>query len=754
MELQGEIIEIIYKNDINSYCIAVLKLDKESRAIATELNDETTIVGYLPFVNIGDTLKVVGKVVEHQEYGKQFKVDTFEKSMPQTTKALERYLANCGIKGIGPATAKHIVEMFGEDTINVFKFEPTKLAQVKGITKDKAIEIANTFIENWEVWQLVGFLDKFGIGPESAEKIYKALGANAIEEINSNPYILIDLVNKVNFEQIDKMALGLGIEYNNEKRIRSGIKHALILMTFNGHCCTRYESLIDYVQKLLGVSENEVEECLINMKAKEDIVLEERDEEEWVYLYPYYRAEEEVARRLIDLDTYKNVKKIDKFDKELEMFEKKSNIDLSEKQKEAIKAINDNNVCVITGGPGTGKTTIIKTIIDIFKYNEMKPVLCAPTGRAAKKMTEATGEEAKTLHRLLEIGKLSDENPSMYKEVSVAPIDGDIVIVDEMSMVDLFLMNYLCKALYKGTKLVLVGDIDQLPSVGPGNVLKDIIESEEITTITLNKIFRQAAKSKIIVNAHRVNEGIGFITKQEIEDGVNADEYIDDDFFFVDERNKEKILYNIITLSGERLKNYGDYDFFKNIQVITPTKKGELGTKELNKILQQTINPSMETKKERKFGDSIFREGDRIMQIKNNYDIYWEKKEPRFEYGSGVFNGEFGTICNIDEESKQVKIKFDDDKEVWYQFAELDQIEHAYAITVHKAQGSEFDVVLMPISQTAPMLLTRNLLYTGMTRARKLLIIIGNKNIIDFMINNADNKKRNTGLAFKLRSGI
>ena len=754
MELQGEIIEIIYKNDINSYCIAVLKLDKESRAIATELNDETTIVGYLPFVNIGDTLKVVGKVVEHQEYGKQFKVDTFEKSMPQTTKALERYLANCGIKGIGPATAKHIVEMFGEDTINVFKFEPTKLAQVKGITKDKAIEIANTFIENWEVWQLVGFLDKFGIGPQSAEKIYKALGANAIEEINSNPYILIDLVNKVNFEQIDKMALGLGIEYNNEKRIRSGIKHALILMTFNGHCCTRYESLIDYVQKLLGVSENEVEECLINMKAKEDIVLEERDEEEWVYLYPYYRAEEEVARRLIDLDTYKNVKKIDKFDKELEMFEKKSNIDLSEKQKEAIKAINDNNVCVITGGPGTGKTTIIKTIIDIFKYNEMKPVLCAPTGRAAKKMTEATGEEAKTLHRLLEIGKLSDENPSMYKEVSVAPIDGDIVIVDEMSMVDLFLMNYLCKALYKGTKLVLVGDIDQLPSVGPGNVLKDIIESEEITTITLNKIFRQAAKSKIIVNAHRVNEGIGFITKQEIEDGVNADEYIDDDFFFVDERNKEKILYNIITLSGERLKNYGDYDFFKNIQVITPTKKGELGTKELNKILQQTINPSMETKKERKFGDSIFREGDRIMQIKNNYDIYWEKKEPRFEYGSGVFNGEFGTICNIDEESKQVKIKFDDDKEVWYQFAELDQIEHAYAITVHKAQGSEFDVVLMPISQTAPMLLTRNLLYTGMTRARKLLIIIGNKNIIDFMINNADNKKRNTGLAFKLRSGI
>ena len=767
MELEGEVIEIIYKNETNSYCIAVLKLDKDAMKSKNEqsnqvsllslnnsdidkLDDETTIVGYLPFVNIGDTLKVVGNFVEHPEYGKQFKVNIFEKKMPETTKALERYLANCGIKGVGPATAKNIVDMFGEDTLNIFKFEPEKLSQVKGITKDKALEIATTFIENWEVWQLVGFLDKFGIGPQSAEQIYKKLGVNAIEQIEANPYILIDLVAKVNFEQIDKMALDLGIEYNNEKRIRSGIKHALILMTYNGHCCTRYENLVEFVKKLLKVSENEIEDTLINMKAKEDIVLEERDGSEWVYLYDYYKAEDEITRRLIDLDNYSNIKKIDKFDKELKLFEKKSSIELSERQIEAIKAINENNVCVITGGPGTGKTTIIKTIIDIFKHNEMKPVLCAPTGRAAKKMTETTGEEAKTLHRLLEIGKVSDENQGYNTDISVAPIDGDIVIVDEMSMVDLFLMNYLCKALYKGTKLVLVGDVDQLPSVGPGNVLKDIIESERITTITLNKIFRQAARSKIIVNAHRVNEGRGFITKQEIED--MTDNTFLDDFFYVDERNKEKILYNIITLSGERLKNYGNYDFLKNIQVITPTKKGELGTKELNKILQQTVNPSSETKSEKKYGDSIFREGDRIMQIKNNYDIYWERKEPYFESGSGVFNGEFGNISLIDDFNKQVKIRFDDDKEVWYQYNELEQIEHAYAITVHKAQGSEFDVVIMPISQTAPMLLTRNLLYTGMTRARKLLIVIGNKNIIDFMINNADNKLRNTGLAYKLKN--
>ena len=386
MEKKGEVIEIIYKNDLNSYCIAVLKLDKDAMKASEKqreqrkleqsmsnqlefftindenaeninsLEDETTIVGYLPFVNIGDTLNVVGRFVEHQEYGKQFKVDTFEKRMPQTTKSLERYLANCGIKGVGPATAKRIVDKFGEDTLNVFKFEPEKLAQVKGITEDKAIEIANTFIENWEVWQLVGFLDKFGIGPQSAEKIYKALGTNAMEEINSNPYLLIDLVNKVNFEQIDKMALGLGLEYNSEKRIRSGIKHALILMTYNGHCCTRYENLIEFVKKLLNVSENDIEDTLIQMKAKEDIVLEEREAEEWVYLKDYYKAEEYVAKRLIDLDNCSNIKKIDNFDKELKLFEKKSSIELSEKQKEAIKAINENNVCVITGGPGTGKS--------------------------------------------------------------------------------------------------------------------------------------------------------------------------------------------------------------------------------------------------------------------------------------------------------------------------------------------------------------------------------------------------------------
>ena len=739
MELEGEIIEIIYKNELNSYCIAVMQ---------TLTDDEITIVGYLPFINVGDTIKVVGKMVEHQEYGEQFKVDTFEKQMPQTTEALERYLANGTIKGVGPATARKIIETFGDDTINIMKFEPSKLAQIRGISKDKAIEISDSFLENWEVWQIVGFLDKFGIGPQNAETIYKSLGINAIEQIQSNPYILVDLVNKVNFNQIDKMALDIGIEYNNEKRIRSGVKHALLLTTYNGHCAVIYENLLKFVHELLGVREDEIEDVLINMKVKNDIVIEEREGYEWVYLYQYYQAEKNVAEKLIQLDKYKNIKKISKFEKELEITEAKSNIELSEEQKEAIKQINNNNVCVITGGPGNGKTTIIKAIIDLYKHNEMKPVLCAPTGRAAKRMTETTGIEAKTLHRLLEIGSFSSsENQNNNTNLSVTPIDADIIIVDEMSMVDIFLMNYLCRAIYNGTKLVLVGDTDQLPSVGPGNVLKDIIESEVITTITLNKIFRQAAQSKIIMNSHRVNDGQSFISKEEIQ---NSNEKYVEDFFYIDENDKNKILYQVLSLSGERLKKFGDYDFIKNIQIITPTKKGELGTKELNKRLQQEINPQSEYKKEKKFGDSIFREGDRIMQIKNNYEIYWEKNKKSFESGSGIFNGEFGTIQKIDEKEKNIQIKFDDDKIAWYAFSELEQIEHAYSITVHKAQGSEFDVVIMVIAPSAPMLLTRNLLYTGMTRAKKLLIMVGNKNVLEFMIQNADNKKRNTGLTYKL----
>lgn len=674
MEIKGEVQDIIYKNEINSYTIATFKTSEE----------ETTVVGYLPFINSGDTLKVNGVFIEHQEYGRQFKIETFEKIMPQTLDALERYLANGTIKGIGPATAKKIVGTFGEETINIFKFEPKMLSNIKGITEEKAISIAEEFIANWEIWQLVGFLDKFGVGPQSAEKIYKTLGTNAIEEIEANPYILVDLVNKVDFTQIDKMALGIGIEYNNDKRIKSGIKHALRLSTYNGHSTVAYENLVQFVSTLLGVNGEYVEENIINLKAKNEIIIEERENgeklEEWVYLEEFYNAEKNIANKLISLKEGRNIKKINGFDRKIKTLEKHSDIELSEKQLEAVRAINDNNVCVITGGPGTGKTTIIKTILELYKQEGKKVVLCAPTGRAAKRMSETTGEDAKTLHRLLELGKIvSDDSQNINTDLAITPIDADIIIVDEVSMVDLFLMNYLVKGIYQGSKLVLVGDVDQLPSVGPGNVLKDIINSEAIVTIILNKIFRQAAKSKIILNSHKVNEGKSFI-------GTEYEKDILEDFFYISENSKTKILDNVISLSTGRLKKYGNYDFLKSIQVITPTKKGELGTKELNKLLQEKINPYQEEKKEKKYGDIIFRENDRIMQIKNNYDIYWEKNNDEVEYGSGVFNGEFGTIIKINESEKQIKIKFDDEKVAWYQYTDLDQIEHAYAITVHKAQ--------------------------------------------------------------------
>ena len=488
----------------------------------------------------------------------------------------------------------------------------------------------------------------------------------------------------------------------------------------------------------------QIEDSLINLNVRNEIEIEIREKVEWIYLYPFYRAEQNVAEKIVLLEKADNVKKIKGFEKKLKRQEKITGIELSEKQKEAIIEVNENNVCVITGGPGTGKTTIIKTIIDLYQAEGKKVVLCAPTGRAAKKMSEATGQEAKTIHRLLEIGKLEDQGLEKV-DYEISPIDADVIVIDEVSMVDIFIMNYVMKGIFLGTKLVLVGDVNQLPSVGPGSVLKDIIASEIVTTICLNKIFRQAAKSSIVVNAHNVNNGESFLGKKQEEDRV-------EDFFYINETNQEKILNQVITLAKDRLKNYNQYDFYKNIQVLTPTKKGILGTKELNKKLQEVLNPETENKKQKTYGGQVFREGDRVMQIKNNYDIFWERAGNRTENGTGVFNGELGTIQKIDEVDKYIKVNFDDDKTAWYEFMDLEQLELAYAITIHKAQGSEFDVVILPIAPSSPMLLTRNLLYTGLTRAKELLVLIGSGKIIDFMIQNADNKKRNTGLTYKLNA--
>lgn len=601
MELTGIIEDIIYKNETNGYTIATFQME----------SSETTVVGYLPFIQKGDSLKVIGKFVTHPDYGDQFKVETFEKIMPQTLDALEKYLANGLIKGIGPATAKKIVKKFGKATVEVLKVNPEELTQIKGITDKKAKEISESFIENWDLWQIVGFLEKFGLGTASAMSIYKKLGPNTINLVQNDPYILSEIGVRVDFAQIDKIALDLGIENNNLKRIDAGIRHGLNLATYNGHSCVLEANLITYVSNLLKVSEDDVSSGIRDLRAKEQIKIEEREEvttengktelrlQTWIYLMEYYKTELNIATRLIGLKEADNIKKISNFDKVLEDV---ATIKLSEKQLESVKMVNDNNVCIITGGPGTGKTTIIKTIIDIYKKKGKKVVLCAPTGRAAKRMTEATGEEASTLHRLLEIGKTSEEGPD--PELDVAPIDADVVIIDEMSMVDIFLMNYLVKALYKGTKLVLVGDIDQLPSVGPGSVLKDLIESNKLPYITLNKIFRQALQSKIIVNSHKVNEGINFITEKESQG---------EDFCFIEERNNLEILKKIVEL------------YNSETQLITPSKKGDLGTKNLNKVIQERFNSESVLKNEKKFGDVVFREGDKVMQTKNNYEIMWQR---------------------------------------------------------------------------------------------------------------------------------
>ena len=594
MEITGEVVDIRYKNEVNSYTIADIETEEEL----------TTVVGYLPFINSGDTLKLTGKFVEHKEYGRQFKIDTFEKMMPQTMGALQRYLANGNIKGVGEATARRIVDRFGEDTIKILRDEPIRLAEIRGISENKAREISESFIQNWEVWQIVGFLEKFGIGAEYAKKVFELYGTNAIEEIESNPYVLIDLTRGIDFKQIDQMALEIGINYDNEKRITSGIKYGLIKITYNGHSCVLKENLIEFVIQLLDVSSENVEDGIINLNVKNEIAIEKREDGEYIYLSSFYETEQEIAIRIKRLQESKNIKKVKNIESELKKSEKNSNIELSDKQKEAIKLINENNVTVVTGGPGTGKTTIIKSIIEIYEGNGKKVVLCAPTGRAAKRMTEATSKEASTLHRLLEIGKIDEE--SLYKnntDYEGAPIDADLIIVDEMSMVDMFLMNYLLKCIYKGTKVILVGDEDQLASVGPGSILKDIIHSETVTTIHLDKIFRQAAKSKIVLNAHRVNNGESFIKKGE----DTVEEELQQDFFFIKENSQEKMVSEIISLCTGRLKNYGDYDFFQNIQVLTPTKKGMLGTRELNKVLQEKLNPNIDKTPEKCSMGATFR---------------------------------------------------------------------------------------------------------------------------------------------------
>ena len=523
MEIKGQIEDIIYVNESNGYTVCTLVNEKE----------KITAVGYLPFINAGDVLIAQGDFMKHSVYGEQFKIETFEKQMPNTIAEIEKYLGSGIIKGVGPATSKKIVDKFGEETIYVLQFEPYKLSQIKGITSEKAQEIGVEFNEVWELWKLVIFLNQYGIGTTNANRVYKELGLNAIEKIKENPYILLRFLYGVDFKSVDKMALTMGMEHDSTHRIGSGIKYALNLSCKNGNTCVKKDKLIEYVSQLLGVEEEVVENEFTALCYAKELYLED----DFAFLSDYYLAEENVAKKLLLLANTK-AKTNFNIDKKITSFEKELNIQLSEEQKDAVKAVFKKRCTIITGGPGTGKTTIIKMLIKLFKYEGMEIALCAPTGRAAKRITETTGEEAKTLHRLLELGKTDDETINIDFEVS--KIKQDVVIVDEMSMVDIVLMNYLAKALQEKTMLVLIGDSDQLPSVGAGSVLKDLIESGEIPTKKLTEIYRQAAESQIITNAHRINDG-----NEEIE--LNKKE---GDFFFIPQTN---ILSQIVDLIQTRL---------------------------------------------------------------------------------------------------------------------------------------------------------------------------------------------------------
>lgn len=788
--LEGIVEDIIFSNEANGYTVCEIANGK----------DNVTLVGYMPFINEGETLKVTGSWVTHPDYGHQLKVESFEKIMPNTVEAIEKYLGTGVIKGVGKATARKIVKKFGVESLNIMIENPERLSEIKGLSYTRALEIGQAMAKQKNFAEIVSFLQKYNISPVYAAKIYKAFGENTLEAIRNNPYKLTDEIPMINFKTVDGIAKSLGVEPESKLRICSGLKYTLLKASTNGHVYLPYSELIKYGASLLGVDDQHIKSALISMEFEGIIRIERenlaaddaiednstiKDFSHRVYLKELYDAEISVTRRLVALANSvilsnvrgKKSKTIKNFlDETLIALQEEQNIILAETQKTAIKEALDNGVLVITGGPGTGKTTIIKCIIKLFEKNYYKVALAAPTGRAAKRMTEATGYEAKTIHRLLEIGFTDDELEMSFMRTEVNPIDADIVIIDEMSMVDIFLMDSLLKAIKPGARLILVGDVDQLPSVGPGNVLKDIIASNTVKTVRLTEVFRQAEKSLIVVNAHRINRGEKPVLNEKKKD-----------FFFIERNNPEDIINLIIDLCSRRIPAQYGYDPFKDIQVLTPTRKGIVGVGNLNVELQKKLNPKSKMKKEKAFLNYTYREGDKVMQIKNNYNIRWKKVSPdenekdgqidnnldadgsnssninifdiidSHEYeqedpdeGEGIFNGDTGVIHKIDYDAEKIRVLFDDNRIVDYSFDSFDEIDPAYAITIHKSQGSEFPVVIMPIYPGPPVLMTRNLLYTAITRARDLVIVVGMESTLYKMVDNARETLRYSGLADKL----
>lgn len=735
-EVTGIIEEIVFRNEDNGFTVLELREEREGSL--------TTVVGNLPFVVEGERVRVTGEWTVHPDYGPQLKVENLQSVPPSSLDGLEKYLSSGLIKGVGPATAKRLVEHFGLDTLDIIQFNPERLTEVDGIGPAKAEAIAASFAEQKEVREVMLFLQTYGITTTYAIKIYKIYGANTIPLIKENPYRLAREVTGIGFKTADRIARSMGIEHDSPYRVAAGTQYVLSQAASDGHTYLPKEELIRRASSLLGVPKELVENAIVSMAVEQLIHVEEMEDHTAVYLLPFYYAESGVCKGLIELSMTEVESPVIDIDKALEEWQRREGIVLAKRQREAVVEALNNGVLIITGGPGTGKTTTINCIIQLFEQQGLEVVLAAPTGRAAKRLTETTGREAKTIHRLLEYGYLGDGEGEelLFQKDEDDPLEADVVVIDEMSMVDILLMNHLLKAIVPGTRLIMVGDIDQLPSVGPGNVLKDIINSGLIRVICLDEIFRQAQESMIVVNAHRINCG--------------EFPYLNvpgKDFYFDRRHSSQDILNTLIDLVCRRIPSFGPYDPMRDIQVLTPMRKGIVGVNKLNEELQRTLNPPEPNKEEHPFRDVIFREGDKVMQIKNNYRTPWKRIQygKTVEEGEGVFNGDVGYILKIDKEEKIMQVLFDDDRHVVYDFTQLDELELAYAISIHKSQGSEFPIVVIPMSWGPPMLMTRNLLYTAVTRARNMVVLVGKESVIRDMIANNRISHRYSGLEKRLR---
>ena len=727
--IRGYVDHIIYRNTENGYTVLVLICDE----------DEITCVGIFSDIVEGENIEAKGEYTDHPAYGRQFKVHSFEEKAPEDEIAIERYLGSGAIKGIGVALAARIVRRFKKDTFRIIEDEPERLAEIKGISERKAMEIADQVNQKKDLRQAMIFLQQYGIHTTLAVKIYNTYGQQIYGILKENPYQLAEDIDGVGFKTADEIANRVGIRTDSDFRIRSGILYTLLQATSEGHTYLPMEELTMRTSQLLEVDAEHIEKHYMNLAIDRKLIMRQKEEQTQIYASSFYHMEANTAAMLKQLDVSYDVSDAE-IERRIKRIEKQTDIELDEQQVCAVKEAVRNGLLIITGGPGTGKTTTINTIIRYFEMEGLDIFLGAPTGRAAKRMSETTGFEARTIHRMLEVNG-GVEGTGGFERNEKNPLETDVIIIDEMSMVDITLMYALLKAVLAGTRLILVGDVNQLPSVGPGSVLKDIIESNQFHTVKLNKIFRQASTSDIIVNAHKINNG-----EEVVLDNKSMD------FFFLKRYEADKVIQVTLQLIKQKLPKFVDATEY-DIQVLTPTRKGLLGVERLNGILQMYLNPESPSKREKEYGGTIFREGDKVMQIKNNYQLEWEIRSKFglcIDKGTGVFNGDTGIIEEINFFAETLTVSFDEGRRVEYPFKLLEELELAYAITIHKSQGSEYPAVVIPLFQGPRMLMNRNLLYTAVTRAKKCVTIVGDDEVFYTMINNTSQLKRYSGLKDQL----